>query len=180
MFAIGSAFALSERSLRQAEAEHAAVIKECEAAAGKIAQVNDLELTERRLSKKADAAAALLSKVPRSALVAEIAAALPAGVSLVDLSLTTPDQNRSVSTSLRLVGVAQTDVQISELANKLSRSTVLRDVNVLHSEQVTSADVVMPVVASVRRFEIEMSIDESARLIAPEPNASTAVELQPE
>src|SRR5687768_10921808 len=72
MLGMGSAFALTERSLRGIEGEYETVEKEFTDAAGRIKQVEQMQEKQRRMAHQADLTASLLEKVPRSYLVAEV------------------------------------------------------------------------------------------------------------
>ena len=73
---------------------------------------------------------------------------------------------------LKLTGVAPTDVQVAQFITKLNTSKLVRDVNlVVSDEYIQEKD-------KLRKFQIEMTIDPSAEVTAPEPEKNTAsVEL---
>src|SRR5688572_19247192 len=79
MGAIGTAFTLTERSMRALERRHVAVEKEYTEAAKSIEQVNKMRLQQQKIVHRADLAASLVEKVPRSNLLAEFTNSLPAG-----------------------------------------------------------------------------------------------------
>lgn len=85
--AVGAAFTLTDRSMRQVEERHAAVDKAYTDAARRIEQVNQMRQQQARIVKQAELASSLVEKIPRSNLLAEFTNALPDGVSLLDLSL---------------------------------------------------------------------------------------------
>lgn len=95
MVAIGSAFSLTERSIKQLEKEHARVNSEYAAEAKKIEQAQKMQEKQRKMTRQAELTASLLEKVPRGNILAEITNALPKGVSLIDLVL---DSRRHVTT----------------------------------------------------------------------------------
>jgi Tfp pilus assembly protein PilN len=213
MLAMGSAFALTERSLRGIEGDYARVDKEFNEAAARIKQVQEMQDKQRRMAYQADLTASLLEKVPRSYLVAEITNAMPPGVSLLDMALDSkvksvaqgeqqtaafqkkkpakpgeakPEapkaQPKALDTTLKVSGVADSDVQVAQFINRLSRSHVLRDVNLVISdeykptdkEEKTSKDE-----APLRRFVIEMSLEPNATVQPNEAKVVTsAVELK--
>ena len=87
MGAIASAFYLTERSMNEVEARAAKVETEFTEAARSIDQVNKMKAQQQKIVHQAELAASLVERVPRSNLLAEFTNALPAGASLLDLSL---------------------------------------------------------------------------------------------
>src|SRR5687768_12773123 len=87
MGAIAAAFWTSERSMREVEARAAKVSKDYADAAKSIEQANRIEAQQQKIVRQADLAASLVEKVPRSNLLAEFTNRLPAGTSLLDLTL---------------------------------------------------------------------------------------------
>ena len=66
-------------------------------AARKIEQVNKMHEQQREVVHHAELAASLVERVPRSNMLAEITNALPVGVSLIDLSMTSTAHNDSAA-----------------------------------------------------------------------------------
>lgn len=87
MVAIGTAFTITERSGKAVETEHTNVERQYTEAAKRIQLKQKLEEKQATMEKQAELSASLLEKVPRSFLLAKITNALPAGVSLIDMSL---------------------------------------------------------------------------------------------
>lgn len=130
-------------------------------AARKIEQVKKMHEQQREVVQHAELAAALVEKVPRSNILAEITNSLPPGVSLVDLDMTsrvrvasTPvggssfeqhkaaiqGQNNESSlaakppqydVNLKIGGIAQNDSQVAQLISRLSHSNLFQDVNLI-------------------------------------------------
>ena len=188
--AIAAAIALSQRSLRQIESEHASIEKQYDEAAKRIDQVKQLQQTQQAISHEAELASSLLEKVPRSNLLAVIANSLPTGVSLIDLTLDSkarpvkqPEVNQIPSqqkkeaqkqkesipqpklydVTVKLTGVAADDVQVAQFIRNLSSSRLLQDVNLVVVEQAKMSQ------DDVRKFELEMMINPSADLQADNP-----------
>ncbi|HWB53589.1 MAG TPA: PilN domain-containing protein [Tepidisphaeraceae bacterium] len=182
--AIGSALALANRSLAKIERQHQAVQKQYNDAAKRIEQVKQLQDKQQIMSHQAELAASLLERVPRSNLLAEITNALPTGVSLVDLTMTskvrhqaaepekTPMQLRKeqkqdkakgpepklYDVTIKLTGVAGDDVEVAQFIRNLSSSKLLQDVNlVVVNESKMGGD-------PVRKFELDMMINPNADL----------------
>jgi hypothetical protein len=218
MLGMGSAFALTDRSLRGIEGDYARVDKEFNEAAVRIQQVQQMQDKQRRMAYQADLTASLLEKVPRSYLVAEVTNSMPPGVSLLDFALDSkvksvaqgeqqtqaafqkkkaaaaakpgeaskPEppkfQPKALETTLKVSGVADTDVQVAQFINRLSRSRVLHDVNLLISEEYKATDKdekTAKDAQALRRFVIEMSLDPTATVQPNEAKVETsAVELK--
>jgi hypothetical protein len=57
---------------------------------------------------------------------------------------------------MKLTGVAQTDAQVAQYINRLSRSKLLKDVNLVSSEMMNLKD------EALRKFQIELSLNPEA------------------
>jgi Tfp pilus assembly protein PilN len=192
---IGSAFSYTDRSVRDLEKEHEQVDQEYTEAAKRIDLVKELEEKQRRMATQAELAASLLEKVPRSFVLAEITNALPNGVSLLDLNLeshlrsqpaapprTAFDAKRGdagkpveapklYDVTLRVSGVAYTDVQVAQFITKLNQSKMLNDVNLVISDEFKQDD------QQLRRFQVEATLDPNAD-VQSQKTSTAAVELQ--
>lgn len=183
--AIGSAFAISERSMREIDARAREVGEEYGRAAVQIEQVQRMHVKQRQIVQHAELAAALVEKVPRSNILAEFTNALPAGTSLLDLFMeskprplpppppgaTAFEQKKAaleskanatdtqpVDVFLKLTGVADNDVQVAQFISRLNTSKLLTDVNLVIS------DVYHQDKATLRRFQIEMKLNPDAEV----------------
>lgn len=87
MVAIGGAFSFTERSMRSVESQYAKVDADYTDAAKRIQQVQQMQEKQRQMAQQAELSAALLEKVPRSFVLAELTNALPSGVSLTDFAM---------------------------------------------------------------------------------------------
>ena len=181
--AIGVSVAVSERSLHAAEADHDDVSREFTSAALRIEQLRQLQDRERHLTAHATAAAALVETIPRSCLIAEVTNALPPGVTLTDLSFDCGPRGsanadpRHAIARVRLSGTGQSEVQIAQFVNQLSRSDVLKDV-VLNEDLHTPAATTPVADGQPRSFAVDLSLAGVA--VINDDQASTAVELSPE
>lgn len=190
MGTIGTAFALSERSMRGLDSELADVESKYAQAAGQIEAVKKMHAKQRQIVQHAELAAALVERVPRSNVLAEFTNSLPAGVSLLDLALeaklkvsaaaqpaTAFDRKAGAAAAaakksaapeapkydvhIKLTGVAETDVQVSQFITKLNRSKLLKDVNLVITDTFNKdkdSD------STLRRFQLEMMINPSAEV----------------
>jgi Tfp pilus assembly protein PilN len=213
---VGTSFTLAERSLRSVELRAADVDREYADAAKRIEQVQRMQDRQKKMSRQAELTAELLEKVPRTFVLAEITNSLPAGVSLLDMLLeskvrkvvaappparTAADQRRAArnkpaepelpeakqyDVSIRITGIASTDVQVARLISTLNQSEIFRDVNLQFSEQLKQKDTD----EVMRRFVIDLMLRPDARVLpeqgrtqpaprlltATDPTASTAGE----
>src|SRR5438874_12888911 len=85
--AIGGAFTVTEKSVREIEKQYTAVETQYTEAAKRIEQVTQMQEKQRTMARQAELTASLLEKVPRSFLLAEITNDMPPGVSLLDFVL---------------------------------------------------------------------------------------------
>ncbi|HEY8666213.1 MAG TPA: PilN domain-containing protein [Tepidisphaeraceae bacterium] len=198
--AIFAAVTISKTSMHTIEAEHTQVEQEYALAARKIAQVQQMQEQQRTMQHQADITASLLERVPRSNLLAEITNSMPASVSLLDFVLdakkhvnNTPapanayEQKKAeveakkkaaiaepqvFDVSMKMTGVAATDLQVAQLISKLLKSKLLKDVNLVVSEEYKQGD------EKLRKFQIEMMLDPSAEVQpAAEAGKTASVEL---
>jgi Tfp pilus assembly protein PilN len=189
MLTIGSAFTITERSVRQVEKEHEQIEQEYTEAAKRIQLVQQLQDKQRRMAQQADLAASLLEKVPRSHMLAEITNGLPVGVSLLDFIMESklraqpqapvksafeakkaetdakkknappPPQIKAYDVTMKITGVATTDVQVAQFISRLNQSPLLKDVNLVISDEYRQADE-----SHLRRFQLEASLDPKAEI----------------
>ena len=199
--AIGSAFYLKERAMRDTNARAAEVEKDYATASARIEQVQTLHAKQRQIVQHAELAAALVERIPRSNILAEFTNSMPPGASLLELTMdsrprSTPvpigtafEQKRAaleakqkgtsaapeapkLDVFLKIVGVAETDVQVSDFIAKLNDSRFLKDVNLVVSESHVVDKVTM------RRFQIEMMLNPDAEVRAvPSDGKTAAVEV---
>jgi Tfp pilus assembly protein PilN len=197
--AIGSTFTLADRSLRNLEKKDEDVDRAYAEAVKPIELVKQLQDKQQRMATQAELAASLLEKVPRSFVLAEITNSLPNGVSLLELTMesklhvqpapppkTAFDAKRADSTSnkppaeqpklydvsLKISGIAYTDVQVAQFITKLNESKLLSDVNLVISDEFKQDD------QQLRRFQVEAMLDPNADVTTMQKNSTAAVELK--
>jgi Tfp pilus assembly protein PilN len=206
MAAIGSAFTLSDRGLRDLSKRRAAVEVEYKTAAKRISEVQSMKEKQQRMARQADLTDSLLERVPRSYLLAELTNSMPNGISLLDLSLETkvkvihaapktqfarkkqkakeeadptPPPPKQVDVTLRVTGIADNDVQVAQFISKLNGSSLLKDVSLVISDEYRRAQ--NPAERSadpMRRFQIEMTLRPDAEVHSGAAQTRTAaVEL---
>ncbi len=181
---------------RAEEKKNADVTEKFVEAAKRIEQVKKMHDQQRKIVQHAELAAALVEKVPRSNLLAELMQSRPTGVSLLEFSLESKEHHdtapstfeqkkaaleaqRKVETTgsgetpkfdvyMKVQGVAVTDVQVAQYISKLNRSTFLKDVNLIISETYKLGG------DNLRRFEIEMTLNPDAEVKDPSKALGTA------
>src|SRR5918999_4003159 len=161
--AIGSAFYLKERSMRDINTRAAKVDKDYATAAARIEQVQTLHSKQRQIVQHAELAAALVERIPRSNILAEFTNCMPPGASLLELTMDSRPRLAPAPTGsafeqkkaalearqkgaaaapetpkldvfLKITGVAENDVQVSDFISKLNQSRLLKEVNLVFSE----------------------------------------------
>jgi Tfp pilus assembly protein PilN len=85
---VGAAFLVAERSLTQLRADDENITQQYEQAAIQIQQFEQLQQRQQELSRRARLAASLVEQMPRSSVVSEVRKLMPAGVTLMDVNLT--------------------------------------------------------------------------------------------
>ncbi|HYE19609.1 MAG TPA: PilN domain-containing protein [Tepidisphaeraceae bacterium] len=191
----------TKQELRKAETEHDEVDRQFADAAKRIEQVRQMQDQQRRMAGQAELTASLLEKVPRSFLLAEITNAMPAGVSLLDVILDSKvraapaagaaksqfdakraqqgaaakgpaaPQVKNYDVTLRVQGIADNDVQVAQFMAKLNTSKLLRDVNLVISDEYvlggnSAASTAGASDTKMRKFQIEMALDPAAEITA--------------
>jgi len=209
MCCIGSAFTYTERSVGDVEREHDAVEKQYTDAAKRIKLVQELQEKQRRMAQQWELASSLLEKVPRSNLLADITNDLPAGVSLLDLTMESKARNGAAANAasaapkltfeqkrggssgaagpatvtgpkvydvyVKISGMAFTDVQVGDFIRKLNQSKLLKDVNLIISDEFKQGD------SQLRKFQLEAQLDPNAEVtpgMDVKPMRTAAIELK--
>ena len=203
-----AAFFVSEKKMKQVESKADAVDAAYTEAAKRIDQVKKMQEQQKRMANQAELTASLLDKVPKSFLLAEFTNSLPSGVSLLDFTLdskrkvsaapvaktafqakkqasakkdATPPAPEPVKydVTMKIVGVAYTDVQVAAFISKLNASPLLSEVNlVITDEHDLNGE-------KLRKFELEAKLNPSAQVDLTQardakPAAETTVELPSE
>jgi Tfp pilus assembly protein PilN len=177
MAGLGVGFAVSERSLRTLEAEHAAVDRQYDSAAARVLRLQRLADEEQRLARQSALAASYIDKLPRSYVVAQLTNALPPGVSLTSLEIDAAAKTPALQppdANVRLTGVAESEVQVSLLIDKLIRSSPLSRI-APQSDSTVNQDR-----TPERHFSLTMWLDHKADATESPALSTTAVELAPE
>ena len=188
----------------QIEGQFTAVDAKYVDAARKIEQVKKMHEQQKEVVHHAELAAALVEKVPRSNMLAEITNSLPPGTSLLELTMNSaPHQGPPAPTSsfeqhraaiegqaaaakvpaydvhLRITGVAQNDSQVAQLIARLghTNSNLFQDVNLIITDSFLAPGTDSARTDKgepMRRWQIEMMLDPRAEV---REEKSAAVEL---
>ncbi|HSU66766.1 MAG TPA: PilN domain-containing protein [Tepidisphaeraceae bacterium] len=174
-------------------------------AARKIEQVKKMQAQQRELFQHAEITASLKERVPRSNMLAELTNALPVGVSLLDMGMTSAPrqsaapvanssfaqhaaqiqgQQRSESAGaqaqqfdvrLKLTGVARDDIQVAQLISRLSHNPMFQEVNLVVSESFSQGRPDGNKAAALRRWQLDMMLNPHAEV--RDDSKTAAVEL---
>lgn len=82
---VGSAFVVTNRQWAMVKAEHAQAQADYDAEAAKIEQLKEMEDKRQLLLRRAEITTALIERVPRSIMVAELVNRMPEGTTLTDV-----------------------------------------------------------------------------------------------
>ncbi|HEV2296372.1 MAG TPA: PilN domain-containing protein [Tepidisphaeraceae bacterium] len=184
--ASGAAFTHAKKGVKLAREANDIARTDKAQAARPIEQFQKLQEKQRTMAMQAELTSSLIEKVPRSFLLAEMTNSLPTGVSLVDLVLEsrkrqpasaapapkttfevktpgqkqTPPQVQPVifDVHMKVTGVAANDVQVAQFITKLNASRLVRDVNLVISDEFKNGE------NKLRKFQIEMSLDPAAEI----------------
>ena len=185
--AIGGTFVWKEKANKELQKQKVELDTEMAEAAKPIEQFKQMQDKQRQLAQQAELTASLLERVPRSFLLAEITNGIPGGVSLLDFEMSsrarssaapaantafqqranqvsagqmaaqTP-QARVYDVNMKVTGIAITDVQVAQFISKLNRSPLLKDVNLVISDEYKIGKETM------RKFQIEMMLNPNAQV----------------
>jgi Tfp pilus assembly protein PilN len=119
--AIGGAFTVTERSMREIEKQYTDVEQQYTDAARRIEQVQQMQDKQRTMAHQAELTASLLEKVPRSFILAEITNGIPSGVSLLDFSMASVTSTKAAApTAKTAFEVRQAEINAANGNNTIS------------------------------------------------------------
>ena len=194
MVSVFAAFLVTNRQWSQVKDARGSINEQYEQAAAQIETLNELEQQKDQMLSKARLAAALVERVPRSVLLAELVSRMPNRLGLLEFELksqkiqptrTAPARRSSTRrlrptraltreqaaqakqetkkveppryhVSLRMVGIAPTDVEVSRYISELNAYRLLKDVNLVSSEEHKFEG------EKMRQFEITMTLNPKA------------------
>jgi Tfp pilus assembly protein PilN len=200
MVSVFAAFLVTNRQWSQVKSARASINEQYEHAAAQIETLNELEQQKNQMLTKARLAAALVERVPRSILLAELINRMPNRLGLLEFELESqvvkparerPGRRATTSrlgpkramtreeaaklqeekkieppryhVSLRMVGVAPTDVEVSQYISQLNAYPLLKDVNLEYSEERKFEG------EKMRQFEIKMTLNPKADVRDADP-----------
>ena len=159
----GTVFWYTEKLTAAVEKRFAEVDKQYGDAAKRIDKVNQMRQQQQQVVRRAELAASLVEKIPRSNVLAEFTNSLPQGLSLLNIAMESrekagapvaamtafeakraalegrtaamPVTAKVYDVFIKIEGVASTDVQVAQFISKLNRSALFRDVNLVVSEE---------------------------------------------
>lgn len=168
-------FVVRERGLRRVEREYDDVAAQYAEAAKNIAQVQAMQARQGAMARRAELAASLLEKVPRSYLLASITNALPPGSSLIDVALdakvrkpaaptkTAYDKRKKAEqpreavalaydVTLKITGMADSDARVSDFLAGLKK------IDLFEHTGGTETSVFLRDGRPLRKFVVEVAI----------------------
>ena len=194
LIAVVGAFVVTTHQRRDVERRQQEINAAYAEAARRIEQLDDLQQRKRHLLRKARVTATLVEPVPRTFILSELINRMPATVSLTEFKLTSTKQaeptlpvlttaaieqqgpgahvlNAIVAqpqitrydVTLTLTGLAPTDVQVAQYMTDLGRCELFSDISLVFSEETPMEGQLM------RRFKVEMTLDEEADARRIEP-----------
>jgi len=202
MVAVVGAFFVTDRQRSDVAELQAQVNLRYEDAARRLEQLDELQQRKQAMVRKAKVTSALVERIPRSVLLAELVNLMPASLSLIEFDMTVlrrPVRHATAMERARqratkkadadkepeikapetevgmvLIGLAPTDVQVAQFMSSLGRSDMFYDVNLQFSEEMKHDDQL------VRKFRIELKLDQEVELgeIAPDAD-NTKVSQNP-
>ena len=192
MTSIIGAFFVTDRQRAEVYELQRQVNVQFEEAAKRLEQLDQLQKRKEEMLRKASVTAVLIERVPRSLILAELINQMPSTLSLLDLDLKTKvvqgyvtaatamdlakqrskngktdspqPQVQKTNVSMRLVGVAPTDVQVAQFMTSLSRSPMFNDVNLAFSEEVNLSDERL-----MRKFRIDLRLNQDVDIQEMDP-----------
>ena len=156
-------YVVKGRTSAEVAQTEARVNERIQEAAERLKQLEKLQARKRRMIQKARVTSALMERVPRSTLLAELINHMPESLSLLELNLKTKARSNSARPStamerrrlegsredsfkvevkpkritFNLVGVAPTDVEVSKYMTALGAYKLFADVSLEYSEETT-------------------------------------------
>jgi Tfp pilus assembly protein PilN len=194
MVSVFAAFLVTNRQWSQVKDARGSINEQYEQAAAQIETLNELEQQKNQMLSKARLAAALVERVPRSVLLAELVNRMPNRLGLLEFELESQkikptraaptrregtgrlrptraktreqaaraqDEDKKVEppryqVNLRMVGIAPTDIEVSEYINALNTYPLLKNVNLVSSEERKFEG------DKMRQFELTMKLNPKA------------------
>lgn len=193
MIAVVGAFFVTNRQVRLVKQLQESINVQYQEAGKQIEQLKQLEKQEQEMFNKAELAAALVERVPRSILLAELVNRMPERLGLLEFDMKSermkaaPPKMEDIKkgslakgkapaksepqkvevprqkVTITMLGVAPTDLELSQYMTQLNTYPLIRDVTLDYSEQKEVEGRMM------RQFKISMSLDPNADVRGIQP-----------
>lgn len=192
MGGVVAAYFVTDRQRSEVRGLQAQVNNQYEEAARRLEQLQKLQEQRKAMIHKANVTTALVERVPRTILLAEMINHMPASLSLLELNLETKELRATArprtsmdrakqkqkakmlakveevkvpktQMTVQLIGVAPTDVEVAKFMTSLSLHPLFADVNLQYSESTKIDDQPM------RKFRVEMVINQDHDTKSMEP-----------
>lgn len=184
ILSVAGAFTYAQDTLTSLKQEHTAINEQYRREAERLKRLDILQKEQAELARRAKLAEALIEKLSRTEVLESLKSQLPSGMSLVEVLMNsrvkivpkTPEEllaekqgkkdvadevkPKLYDVTLKVVGMAYTDVQVADYIGALAESPYFEDVNLLVSREVSYQD------QPVRRFEVEMIVRNEPKLPA--------------
>ncbi len=187
MTGVAGGFMVTEKRQRDIDKQVERVNQDMAQASESLKQLEELEKKKNQMMQKASVSASLMETVPRSLLLAILTNDLPAGVSLLDIKLDCKKQESATAktkekpknkkktndpkeekkeelpeplqfkTTLEMMGLAGSDIQVAQLISNLNRCNFFTQVNLIFSEECVEKE------ESLRKFKLQIHLDPAAK-----------------
>lgn len=127
---VGGVWKVKNKEHRKIEAEFNEVNNNYLDAARKIEQVKKMQAQQRELFQHAEITASLKERVPRSNMLAELTNALPVGVSLIDLAMTSAPHQAGAPPSNSSFAMHQARIEAQQKADAIGLGTRAQEFDV--------------------------------------------------
>ncbi len=179
---VGTAFLLTEKRNKAVKVDSQTMSDKMVQAGQALKQLQLLESKKKQMNAKANISKDLIEPVPRSLLLATITNDLPAGMSLLEFSLTSKEIKAKVvkskkkrksskkksavkkvkapqayQTIIDVTGLAQTDLDVANLIANLNESFLFNKVTPVYTEEHEIDDHIL------RRFKLNIMLDPNVR-----------------
>ena len=191
MVGVVAAYVMSDKQRAEAVAERDRVDSQFAEAADRLDQLRELQARKEQMLRKARLTGTLLERLPRSVILSQVINNMPVTMTLYEFELETKavkkksrartslaakknaaraarsnaafPKPKDVVVSMKLVGIARTDVDVSEFMRGLDQSPLFRAVSLSYSEEIVIED------EKLRKFEVHATINHTVDLNQFEP-----------
>lgn len=191
MCGVVAAFFVTDRQRSEIRKQQQQVNQKFEEAARLLEQLEQLQSQKQQMVRKAKLASVLVERVPRTLLLAELINHMPAALSLTEMDLETEtvrtarrpatamERGRKTAAdkkagdfeiaapqtevTVRMVGVAPTDVDVAQYITALSAHPLFEQVILQYAEQTTVDE------REMRKFGVELTVTQDVDMREIEP-----------